>query len=32
MHQHFLLTAEAHSLSVRDVFALSDETVAGVLP
>lgn len=25
MSQHFLLTAEARSLSVREVFALSDE-------
>jgi hypothetical protein len=25
MPQHFLLTAEARSLSVREVFALSDE-------
>jgi transposase-like protein len=30
MSQHFLLTAEARSLSVREVFALSDEAAFGL--
>ena len=31
MPQHFLLTAEARSLSVREVFALSDEEAFDLL-